>query len=472
MSNDGPALSFPHDDDTLAAVDRWLEYRVWHSQVPGAQVAIGLGGEIGFSKAYGLADLAAGTPMRTDHLFKVASHSKTFTATLVLQLVDAGRVALDDPIGRYVGQLGDDPTADVRVRELLEHTSGLLRDGRDADYWQHRRPFPERAELLALVRDGGLKTDAGASFGYSNLGYSLLGLLIESVTATPYAIAVRDRLTGPLGLTDTAADVIEGRADDYAAGHSGLTTGATRHRIDHVTTRSMAAATGFTSTARDLVGWFGAHRMGDERILSDRTKRLQQRRANAADPSAPEGNGYGWGMVVDDVDDVAYVGHSGGYPGHITKTLVDPRTGLIVSVLTNSIDGPATALARGVVQLLTRAEKNASEGAVASDLERRVTGRYANDWGVIDLAVLGGRLQALHPTGWLPLDGADVVEQTDDQTLLITRGNGFGSVGEPVIVERHDQRVVGLRYGGMSMTPFTDLPGPADVVPQGVRERS
>lgn len=458
MTSESQATPFPYDVDTLAAIDRWLAYRVWHSQVPGAQVAIGVAGEVGFSRAYGLADLAAATPMRTDHLFKIASHSKTFTATLVLQLVDEGLVGLDDPISRHLVELAGDPVGDVRVRELVEHTSGVLRDGRDGDYWQHRRPFPERVELLELVREGGLKTAAGETFGYSNLGYSLLGLLIEAVTATPYAMAVRDRLTGPLGLSDTAADVIEDRDADYAAGHSGLTTGLVRHPIEHVSTRSMAAATGFTSTARDLVGWFGAHRLGDERILDDRTKRLQQRRSNPADPATPKGNGYGWGLVVEDVDDTVYVGHSGGYPGHITKTLVDPTTGLVVSVLTNAIDGPATALARGIVQLLARAEKNAADGTVATDLEREVSGRYASAWGVVDLALLGGRLEAVHPTTWFPLDGADVVEESDDQTLMIVKGNGFGSVGEPVGVERRDGSVVGIRYGGMSMAAFSDLP--------------
>ena len=70
------------NEATLATIDRWVAYRVWHSHVPGAQVAIGLGNELVFSAAYGYADLEQRTPMRTDHLFRVASHSKTFTATL------------------------------------------------------------------------------------------------------------------------------------------------------------------------------------------------------------------------------------------------------------------------------------------------------------------------------------------------------------------------------------------------------
>ena len=95
-----------------------VAYRLWHSRTPGAQVAVRVGGRPVFSQAYGYADLERGTRMRTDHLFRVASHSKNFTATVVLQLVDQGRLGLDDPVGRHVPELAGD-VADVRVRELL-----------------------------------------------------------------------------------------------------------------------------------------------------------------------------------------------------------------------------------------------------------------------------------------------------------------------------------------------------------------
>jgi len=124
-----PAAEEVYDADTLAAVDRWVAYRLWHSRTPGAQVAVGLRGTPLFSAAYGFADLERRTPMRTDHLFRIASHSKTFTATLLLQLLEQGRLGLDDPLGRHLPEL-DGAVADARVRELLEHTGGVLRDSR------------------------------------------------------------------------------------------------------------------------------------------------------------------------------------------------------------------------------------------------------------------------------------------------------------------------------------------------------
>jgi CubicO group peptidase (beta-lactamase class C family) len=447
------------DEATLAAVDRWLAYRTWHSRVPGVQVAVGVRGEVLLARSYGYADLEQGVRLRDDHLFRIASHSKTFTATLVLQLFEQGRLGLEDPVAEHLPELADGPLGGMRVRELLEHTGGVLRDGLDSDYWQFERAFPDRAALLALVREGGSKGVPGETFAYSNLGYSLLGLVVEAVTGVPYAQAVAERITTSLGLTDTAADYLSERSGDYAAGHSGLHQTTIRHRLDHIPTGAMAAATGFTSTARDLVAYFAAHAYGDERLLSDRTKRLQQRAANVTDPADATGTRYGWGMILDTVDDQELVGHSGGYPGHITKTFLDPATGLVVSVLTNAIDGPAALLARGVVQLLARArERPGSSGdEPLSEAALARTGRYASLWQVLDVAALGGRLQTLHPTAWAPLELADELEDLGDGRFRISGGSGFGSVGELVTFEELNEAVTGLRYGGMSMRRLSDL---------------
>ena len=139
------------DVATLATIDRWLAYRVWHCRVPGAQVAIGHPGKLIFSRAYGHADLERRQPMRTDHLFRIASHSKTFTATLILRLVEREQLRLDDRLADHLPELADEEIGETRIRELLEHTAGVLRDGTDGDFWQGARSFPDRAELITMA---------------------------------------------------------------------------------------------------------------------------------------------------------------------------------------------------------------------------------------------------------------------------------------------------------------------------------
>ena len=445
------------DEHTLAAIDRWLEYQLWYSRTPGAQVVVAQRDHVWLSRAYGWSDLERDVRMTTRHLFRIASHSKTFAATVVLQLVEAGRLSLEDPIEDHLEVLAGGPVGRVRVRELLEHTGGLLRDGPDADYWQLQRPFPDAAQLLEMASGGGLKTPPGAAFAYSNVGYSLVGLLVEAVTGQSFASVARHQVLDPLGLQDTAAGYLTERGGDYAVGYGSLSTATRRQPLPHVDTTAMDAATGFTSTAEDLARYFAAHALGDERLLPDRVKRLQQRVANLTQ-EGDDLTGYGWGMVVEEVDGRRFVGHSGGYPGHITKSLLDPVTGLVVVVLTNAMGGPATALARGVVHLLQAAAKKPAAPAPAPSATALArTGRWASAWGVVDVAALGGRLLVLDPTSTTPAENADELAE-DDDGLRIRSGSGYGSVGEPVTFTPEGDGVAQLRYGGMTMHSFATLP--------------
>lgn len=446
------------DEATLATIDRWVDYRVWHSRVPGAQVAIGSGGKLIFSAAYGFADLERRVSMRPDHLFRVASHSKTFTATLVLQLVEQRRLNLDDRVGDHVAELNDHELGDIVLRELLEHTGGVLRDGEDADFWLGMRPFPDYEEMITLVSVGP-KRPPGELFAYSNLGFGLLGAVLTSVTGQPYAELVRQHITEPLNLTNSAGHYVSERADDYARGYTGLATGVQRQPLDHIDTRALDAATGVTSTAEDLVSYFGAHALGDVRLLTDRSKRLMQRTANLVDTTKPDGPSYGLGMANESFDEHRTVGHGGGYPGHITRSLLDPETGLVVVALTNAVDGPASQLAAGILKLIDNAVAHpATDGQPFDEVLDRV-GRYHNLWGMLDIGVVGSRLLALHPAEWDPLDGADELEVVDHDHFRIVAGSGYGSIGEFVKFAADGS----LRYGSMTLQRVEELPERGDL---------
>jgi CubicO group peptidase (beta-lactamase class C family) len=458
--------------DTIKAVlpyiDSWLEYRVWKTRTPGAQAAVYFDGELQFSTAYGFADVENGIALTTEHLFRIASHSKTFTATAILQLFEAGKLRLDDAAGDFVPALAEagSPVARVTVRDLLEHSAGVIRDGLDGDYWQHSRPFPDEEELVAMIIDGGDKALPGEGFNYTNIGYSLLGLIVAAASGRSYNEYVATEIVARLGLANTGPELDPERADEYARGYTGFHTSLVRHAVDHVDTRAMAAATGFYGTADDLVRYFAAHFPGDERLLTDASKRMQQREQWLSDAATPGAAHYGLGMIIERIGDHRVVGHSGGYPGHITRSLFDPTSGLSISVLTNSVDGPAAELSNGILRLLDAALVQApalslgAPRAPRADIpSSRFTGRFGNMWGVLDVVQLGERLVSLHPGSPNPLDGLDELEIVDENTLLISKGNGFGSVGERMVYEfAADGSVVSVRgSGGMSLWPLEAL---------------
>ncbi|MER7251068.1 serine hydrolase domain-containing protein [Kribbella sp. NPDC000426] len=411
--------------EALAYYDSWLAFNQRYQRVPGIQVAVYAGDAIAFSAAYGLADVENDVPLTEQHLFRIASHSKTFTATAVMQLVEQGRLRLDDKVEQHVTEIVGTPLGQRTVRELLAHAGGVTRDGLDADWWQLSTSFPDRDELLAVLRsESSAVIPENDRFKYSNIGYGLLGLVIEAASGTPYNTYVQTAIVDKLGLAGLGPELDPARLTEYAAGYSALAYADKRVPIEHIDTRALASATGFFGNARDLVTYFSAHLPGDDRLLTDKSKREMQHPlwTTGADDKAR----YGLGLAVTKVGDVDVFGHGGGYPGHITRTLVDPERRLVVSALTNAIDGPAAQMAEGLLRLLNLAD---SKDRVEESGLGRFTGRFANLWGITDFVLLGGRLYATDPSGPNPAEEPQELE-ADGDTLRVTGGNGYGSYGE------------------------------------------
>lgn len=433
----------------------WLAFQHRYHRVPGTQAAVLLDDELLLSEAYGLADVDAGAPMTTDTLFRIASHSKTFTATAVMQLVEAGRLRLDDPLGAWVDFLGGEdapPIAAVTVREALAHAGGVVRDGHAADYWQLVGPFPDHDRLREIALDQADVTPRNVRFKYSNIAYSLLGLVIGAAADQTYHDVVTTGIVDRLGLRHTGPELDGSRIEEYACGYSALEYAADRVRIDHVDTRAMASATGFFSTAEDLCRYAAAHFLGDERLLSDDSKRVLQHEVWTID-GVDEG-AYGLGFAVQTVGRRRLLGHSGGYPGHITRTVFDPTDRLAVSVLTNAIDGPAEELAHGVVSIVDLAAAQEPDPA-DGDLSRFEV-RLANLWGVQDVVLLGGRLVVVSPASATVTASATLAVE-DESTLRVVSGRGYGAVGETLRYTFDGDRVVSVSGpGGLTWWPLGD----------------
>lgn len=443
-------------------LSRWLATQVEVQQVPGAQVAVRLGDELVLSEAYGEADQATGEVLTTDHLFRVASHSKTFTAVAVMQLVEAGRLRLDDTVADLLDDYADTPLAGATVRELLSHTAGAIRDGVDADFWQLDKPFPDAEALRATVAEHGATYQPQEHFKYSNIGYGVLGAIIERLTGADYVTHMTSAVLAPLGLEKTSPELAEAQkegAPRLVTGHS-RPHGRNRSRVTvgNPTTGALAAATGFVSTAEELSRFFASLTVGSGGLLTDRSLRLMQRPESTV-PRGGETGTYGLGMIGTTVGERKTVGHSGGFPGQITRTLVDPDGGLTVCVLTNAVDGPAESLAVGLVELidlLTTAPatwQKLPEGVTEEDL-KRLTGRYCCLWGETDVVYGGGRLLMLDPTVSTPLTAVQELRALDATTLRVQDKDGFGASGEQIPFDvDEDGTVTRMRITGVSSWP-------------------
>lgn len=279
--------------------------------------------------------------------FRIASMTKSFTAAAVMSLVEESAVGLADPVSRWVPEFGSVrlPTADAPVPTvgmLLSMSAGLPKD----DPWADRQEAMSRAEFGRLLTAGvRFVSTPGTAYEYSNLGYALLGRVVEAAAALPYHDVVRGRFLEPLGLTSTGFDASV--ADDVAIGY---------HRLDGRWEPQpvsgpgvFSAIGGLFSTVADLARWmcwladaFPARDGADDGPLRRATRRDMQQ-AHRYIPPGRDGRpaGYGYGLVVEDDPDFGLVvSHSGGYPGFGSHMRWHARTGLGVVVCANGRYAP------------------------------------------------------------------------------------------------------------------------------------
>ncbi|WP_072313557.1 serine hydrolase domain-containing protein [Agrococcus sp. Marseille-P2731] len=451
-------------DDSLTRAldyaDRWLAYRRWRLRVPGVQAAVRIGGELVLDTAHGVADASTHAALTPQHRFRIASHSKSLAALAAMRLVDEGRLRLDDAAEQHVPALRDTDAGALLVRELLSHGSGATRDSDDVSFWRLESDFPDADRLLAIARAGVARLPASAEFKYSNIGFGLLGLVIEQITGRPYVDALEQLVFAPLGLDAIAGDVRtgdrgEGEGAPLVAGHSALHSSDERTVLGNPSTGALAAATGAVSTAAELTDALRAVTDADDRLLAAPTRRrMRQRQWSTSRPGVD--SGYGLGLMLRTLDGREWAGHGGAWTGQATRTLVDAERDIVISVFANAIDGPAEELAIGVAGIVQTAVDAAEQTGSGADQEqlalaRSFEGTFASIWGRIDVVELGGRLLCINPTAPDPLQLADVLEPLDDERVRIIASTGMGAGREIATAERDAAgRVVRWR-GAMHM---------------------
>ena len=439
----------------------WIDLRRRMLRVPGVQVSIRVDGELLVSAALGTADDERNVPLTTEHLFRIASHSKTFAATACLILTECGQLRLDDTVGQWLPELSDTELAPLTVRALLGHQAGVIRDGVNSDYWQLTRGFPDEATLLDELRSDGVTFGPNEHFKYSNYGFSIVGMIVTRASGTSFNEFVRRNILDRLDLPRLHPDVDGIQPAELAAGHSLRLDGEDEQFVmGNPSTGAMSAATGFVACAADLTAYASAHLPRDDRLISDAGKRLMQRTESIVEVRGEEKGRYGLGLELHTLGTRRTFGHSGGFPGFITRTFVDPADRLAISVLTNQSGGPAHELAVGVLAMIDLAVGAQSAGAewpaVPEDMNAAsFATRVVGGFGYLDIVDVGGRLVLVHPGMPDPAADAAYLAVVDENTLVVLPSAGYASAGETVHLERDgDGAVVSVVVGGMRSWPL------------------
>lgn len=431
----------------LDYLPRWLEHQMRISEQPGCAIAVAQGVRLVFEAAFGHADLARGRALTPRHRFRVASHSKTFTAAALMRLRELGKLRLDDPVGRHVEGLSP-AVAALTLAQLASHSAGLVRDGADAAQWVLRGPFLDAVALRAdLAAPPTL--EAGLRFKYSNHGYGLLGLAIEAVTGEAYAAWVAREIVAASGLEETAPDVTQ-RAVRLAAGHGTKQPLGRRVAIDvSMSTHALASATGFVSTAADLARFFESLAPEARRsVLSPASRREMTRRQWRSEHDSAN-RWYSLGTIGATTGAWEHVGHSGGFPGVTSRTACVPSRRLAVSVLTNAADGASQLWLDGALHLLQAFEKHGATSRRTAPWQ----GRFWNLWGAFDLLPMAGaRVLLANPGLPNPVLDATEIDVTGRDRGQVVLGGGFANHGEAVRLVRDARgHIAQFWHGGMRL---------------------
>jgi len=306
---------------------RALLDRAFPAGEPGAAVIVVKGGQVLLREGRGLADAELGVAAAPGHLFRIGSLTKQFTAVGLLLLAEEGKLALADPVTKYVDGLAE-AYGKVTLAHLLSHTGGVP-SYTDLPGWQKLwRTDLSLAELLGLTRDLPLDFAPGARWKYSNTGYLLLGAVIERASGLDYAEFVRRRIAEPLALRRTMYDETERLVPGRAKGY--VRAGEAWAPAPYLSMTHPLSAGGLLSTVDDLAAWEAALQAG--RLLPLPALARARTPVELADGQA---SGYGFGWAIDLLEGRPTAEHGGGIPGFTSYALSVPSERLFVAVLTN-----------------------------------------------------------------------------------------------------------------------------------------
>jgi CubicO group peptidase (beta-lactamase class C family) len=331
-----PEFALPHLSQAalLAQLQAYAGKQAAADRFAGA-VLVAKDGKPVFEHAYGLADRAHNTPNTVDTRFRIGSMNKMFTATSIMQLVQAGKIDLDKPFGTYLTDYPNKSVSSaVTIRQLLTHTGGTG-DIFGPEFDKNRLKLRTLQDYIDLYGNRPLRFKPGSKWEYSNFGFILLGAIVAKVSGQDYYDYVRDHIYTPAGMASTASDPEDVNVSNRSIGYMMGPDGKWRPNTDTLPYRGTSAGGGY-STVGDFLQF--ANALLAHKLLNATYTQMM----TSAQTKTPGGGTYGFGFGQQTINGTHCFGHSGGAPGMNGDLEICPDAGYVVVVLSN-LDPPAAS---------------------------------------------------------------------------------------------------------------------------------
>jgi CubicO group peptidase (beta-lactamase class C family) len=454
----------PEVQSGIRLLEAWIDHQMAYRGLPGMSIGIVHDQDLIWSRGFGFADVEKKVPARPDTIYRIASISKTFTSTAILQLRDRGKLRLCDPVATHLTWFTlkdrNPDTPAVTIENLLTHTSGLPRES-PFPYWTDLQ-FPTREQVIQALPRQSSVYEPDTKWKYSNLALTLAGEVVAAASGEPYEAYVRANILDPLGMTSTSVALPEEHRSRLATGYGRRMPDGRREVRPFTEARGITPAAGLSSTVEDLAR-FAALQFRDEPgtagsrpVLKANTLR-EMHRVHWLQPDWKSGWGLGFSIIHRDDRDL--VGHGGWVAGYQTSFYFSPSEKVAVIALTNADDGhPYPGLPDSIVDhafewVATAIKKAATPATTPKKPDpawQKYVGLYRNPWDDKQVLVLDDQLKMIEPTeADVSRSLATLVPLADHaHTFRIEGGKPNGNHGELVVFELgKDGQVTRMKVG-------------------------
>lgn len=423
----------PQVADAITLLDLWIEEQMTYRHVPGLSIGIVYDQELIWAKGYGFSDQEQQIPATPATIYRIASITKLFTATAVMQLRDTGQIRLDDPVAKYLpwfeiqNPFPDAP--EITIRHLLTHTSGLPREAA-FPYWTDHE-FPTREQIIDALPGQEAVFPPATKYKYSNLGMALLGEIVAAASGEPYPDYIQKHILEPLGMTGTTVMPTEKHHDRLTTAYMRQFPDGSRDTFDYYETNGLAPAANIVSTVEDLTR-FAALQFRDgavegEQILKGSTIR-EMHRPHWVYSSWSGGRGLGFGVFRRNGKTI--VSHGGWVGGNRSHLLLMPGEKIAVIAITNADDASPylfsyqayDVVGPAIVEVVTPEPKKKR----ADPAWKKYLGDYIDPWGwEYKVLILDNELvmyEYNYPPEEDPRDGLTHLTPVDKHTFRMSDG--------------------------------------------------
>lgn len=390
----------PEARAALALLEAQLAAEREERKIPGLSAAVVYDQEILWAKGFGYADLEKKTAATPQTLYRVGSITKLFTATMLMQLRDQGKLQLDDPIVKHLPGFAlksrYDDMSPVTFRQIVSHAAGLPREA-PLDYWQTLE-FPPIQVVLASLKDAEMTFRPLSEWKYSNLGIALLGHTLGRIAGQPYEDYIQQQILRPLGMNRSGLALTPEMQPYMATGYLRHKEGKPREVAPHPHIGGLVPAGNLYSSVEDIARFislqFRDAPAGGAQVLRGSSLR-EMHTVQWMNPDWKTGWGIGFG--IERIADQVAVGHSGGIHGFTTNILMVPSAKVGVAVFTNTGTNSA-AISRKALELLVpviqraAAREQRAEPAPPPEVWKKYIGLYESLVNEVEVRQVGNRL--------------------------------------------------------------------------------